>query len=151
MALPHFTQNLSTYSFAPIYKNLCEVNFGKDFEILGDNCYKIEKDVAYFHINSNKMLDIEDNIIKFVKGINKDNKIQVVEHKRFDKDGKVILFTIIEDFYFTKIANLLDFDWNTVDDIMKLEVRFKYDNIKILNDRDYKKYIRKIKIQQIDK
>lgn len=141
---------LQHFSLPPICKpislNFCEVIFGS--KILDDNYYKIKKKTIYFNITEDKI-----DIINFIQNIDKNNKLKIVELKHHNREGDVVSYIVIENFYFTKIINLLDFNNKKVD-IMKIKVKFNFDKSTFFNPDNYKIYIkklnRKLKLQQIE-
>lgn len=147
MALQHFsnTQSHTTLS-EPICSNLCEIIFGDGFEYESELCYKIKNDILYFYLN----YDSSTGKVHVMDFIQSKDKIDIVEIKYHDMEGEVIFIVIIENFYFKEIINLFDFDWNKTSDIKKVKVRFGYDNARFYDNRSYKQYIRKLKLDNID-
>ena len=77
-------------------------------------------------------------------------KIGVVELKHHDRTGEVIFITVIENFKFDRILNLLDYDWNE-SDVKKIKVEFSYDKAIFFDSNQYKSYKRKLKIIELEK
>jgi hypothetical protein len=148
VALPHFkpVSLPSPLIFGnPIYKNLCVVKF-KD-EYMKECCYSIEKDVMKFHVNSFDNCEIKplDKIQKMIK----DGTKMDLDVEQYDKEGSIIYHVVLEDFYFVKFKNFLNFDWNTTN-LQSINVKFKYKKMTYLNVNQYKSYMRKLKLQKIE-
>ncbi len=149
--LPHFHLSQTTLSqITPIYNNLCEINFGiKKFKEIEDNIIKIKKKSIYFNVNFNKDTTNKIEILDFIlQCLNNKEIVNIVEFKFHNKNGEIYYRIIIEKFRFTKIVNLLDFDFSK-DDIRHLEVKFKYDKQSLVYEDDYLVFMRKFKLKNI--
>jgi len=146
-SLPHFSLPFSAYSsLDPVY-NLCEVDLGtQEFSEIEHSITKVEKNSIYFNMNVDSDGYIE--VLDFVRQSLKSKEVfDIGEFKFLNKSGDVIYRIVIENFRFTKIVNLLDFDYS--DDVKQLQVKFKYDIYELVYEKDYKKYIRRLKLKSI--
>lgn len=145
--LPHFAQ-LPHLKIEPIY-NLCEVDLFTDgFSEIEHNITKVKKNSIYFNLNvtSDGSIDVLDFISQ---SISNKEIFNIVEFKFLNKTGGVIFRIMIENFRFTKIVNLLDFNYYYSDKLKQLKVKFKYDKSEIVYEKDYKKYIKRKKLENI--
>lgn len=142
MALPHFTNNkLVPNSCEPIFSNLCEIDFG--IPILTEYCYKVEKNIAHFYLNDH------DGNFPIMDYVQSDESLGVVEFKYHNKVNEVISITVVENFRFVRILDLLDYDWS-VSDCKKIQVEFVYDKATFFDKAQYKAYLRKLKILELE-
>jgi hypothetical protein len=131
------------YPNDPVYQNLFVVNF--DDKYMKENCYKMDEKYSYFYANeiNEKIVPLE-HIYKLVKN----KEVFDLSIYIYNKTGAIIQLIILEDFQYTKLKDVLNFDYG-FSDIMKLRVRYKYKNMVLYND--YNKYLRKKKLENIKK
>lgn len=152
MPLPHFNHVSSAlYAVEPIYLSLFEVRFSDTF--LMDNCNSIENDTMIFNL-----YDIKDELQPFeiINNMIKNNKIlnylEIVNHK---KDGTIKYCVFLKNFSFIEFIGFLDFDWASYDKsgdkLKNLKVKFKYDKMNVITGNNYNNFVRKIKLECINK
>jgi len=147
--LPHFS--LPSYSYTniePVY-NFCEIDFGvKILKEVENNITKVSKNSIYFNLNLNigGKVEVLDFILPSI-----DNKevFKLVEFKFTNKNGNISYRIIVENFRFTKVVNLLDFDYSKYE-LKNLKVKFKYDKSHLIYEKDYTKFIRRLKLDNIN-
>jgi len=88
--------------------------------------------------------------------INNKKIIKHLEISHYSKDGTVKYSAFLKNFSFLEFVGFLDFDWNqynskTSGAIKLLNVRFKCDKIDVVTGKNYNKFIRKIKLDCINK
>ena len=145
MSLPHFNK-LSSYKYDVIYNSLFLINF--ENELLSDNCISIDGDKMTFNLFIHNDELVPYHIIKnFIK-----NKkiIKYLEVFYYDKQGTIEFVIFLKNFKFIKIIDLLDFNLEKYDEIKKLSTIFKYDDEYVIMMKDYDKFIRKIKLENIN-
>jgi len=111
----------------PIHNNLKEIEFGN--KILNTLLSSISGNIMTFYVNiiNNKIEPLET----IVSLINNDKKINI-NIKCHDKNGKNLFSYILYDFNFTKINNLLDFNYSK-QDLMHLSVQFDFSELEYIN------------------
>lgn len=144
MSLPHYTD--IKYNYNPIYDCNIFVNF--ENKILSDNCISIEDNIMKFN------LFIQENEL-FPYFIIKDfieNKkcIKYLELCYFDKFGNRVFSIFLKNFSFIDILKLKDFNLENFNIIKNLLVSFKFDEEYVIMSKDYDKFIRKIKLENIN-
>lgn len=146
-SLPHFSLPTSYANIEPVY-NLCEVDLGtQEFSEIEHSITKVERNSIYFNMNIDYNGSIE--VLDFVRQSLKSKEVfDIGEFKFLNKDGCIIYRIVIENFRFTKIVNLLDFDYNS-NNVKELQVKFKYDTYELVYEKDYNKYIRRLKLESI--
>lgn len=133
----------SRYSNEPIYLNLHNIIF--DNKYLNEYVIKIKSDRIYFNVCTNNVQVYPlELLIKMI--INKE-KINIISNNT-DKRGKVLFQINFFNFQFIKINNLLDFDYEKMDNIMYLDVSYTFDYIEYINLCD-PLVIRSLKINKI--
>jgi hypothetical protein len=150
-ALANLNSNMAMQNSVlnPIYKNRFEIEF--DDEYMNHNCTKIDEKYIHFCLNEK-----DGSIIPL-------HKIhQIIENKSilnipisiFNKQGETITIIYLENTIFTKIKDLINFDYgNQSPSISKIKVRYKYDKMKIFKNSQqlflYKRKQKLIKINNI--
>jgi len=132
------------YPNDPVYTNLFIINF--DDEYMKENCYKMDKKYCYFNAN-----EINEKIVplEYIYRLIKNKEVFDLPIYIHNKKETVIQIIILENFQFTKLKDVVNFDYSRFSDIMKLRVRYKYKNMVLCND--YNKYLRKKKLENIKK
>jgi len=138
------------YNFDAIYKSLFEVKFNDAY--MRDNCISIKNDIMIFNLN----LYEEDLIpFSFINNMISENAVlDYLEISNFKKDGTINYITFLKKFSFVEFVGFLDFDLETSikgEEIKKLCVKFKYDKMIVVTAKNHKKFIRKIKLYNINK
>lgn len=146
MALPYFNNMSIKASYTPVYDNNFVVNF--DNEILSDNCFSIEKNIIKFNLFITKNELVPYHIIK--EYIENKTLIKYLEISYYNKYGSIEFSFFLKNFLFVEILNLIDFNWENFDSIKKLFVSFRYDKEYVVMYKDYNKFIRKIKLENIN-
>lgn len=150
MALPHFNKIPNYYNnIDPIKLSEFEIKFEDKFMM--DNCTSIKNDIMIFNLYVYNDELQPFNIIEDM--INNNKIIKYLEIVHNSKDGTIKYVAFLKNFSFVDFVGILDFDWNyTIEDkIKKLNVKFKYDKIDIVTGKNYNNFIRKIKLDSINK
>lgn len=141
----NLSQHFDTSQLEFYYSNVFDVNFGH--EILNISCFKITEDSFFFNFlykKDNNMLYLIDNLIN-------SNKYFDVFITLYNKIGEELTIILLENVNLLTIKDLLNFDYSS-EDIVKITVDYKYQKMKIFNDRnELKNYDRKRKLEKINK
>lgn len=147
MSLPFFTQTNNNSFWEPIYKNLFDVNYStsdiskQECDILREHTYKIKDDKLFINANYNddyNILTILNKLKKFSLDINV-----------HDKKGYIIYKLVFRN------CEFIDFVYDIEDlergssDLLRPELRIKYESKEYIDSSNYKLYKRRKKIERL--
>ena len=147
----HFSTTSYNINIYPIYIASFEVRFNN--KILLDNCISIKNDIMLFNFYY-----CDDKLVPFdiINDMIYNNIIiNYLEIVNFQKDGTINYCTFLKNFSFVEFVEFLDFNWSAAsmsgDTIKNLKVKFKYDKMIVLTGKNYNNFIRKIKLDILNK
>jgi len=134
MTLPHFsrfTNPSPIRMYEVIDLSLTAIIF--DINVLDDNITKMDSHTITF--NANVIEDGKIEPLETIMGMIKSNKKITITKVNNCKEGRVLFKMILNDFQFTSIDNLFDFDYSKPD-IMNIRASYTFKDIEYINPND---------------